>query len=206
MNKIRTHFLLLILITSCILLHAQKQVNVLQVPGRKEFCKIEEKGISVLPSGRFVTPAGELIRITHDPFGMAISPDGKKAVTLHNGVFTIIDLVSLNHIRIPSYDDKLISPLSNGSFLGVAFAPDSKTIYLIGGDNGAVIIYDITTFQRLDSISLNGKINGEEFGDSFTSDLLLNKDKNELLVLDRGNFRMVRIDLFTKAITASLKV
>ena len=186
--------------------HTQKSVNILQVPGRNEFCKINEKGISVLPSGRFVTPAGDLIRITHDPFGMAISPDGKKAVTLHNGVFTIIDLASLSHIRVPSYDDKIASPLSNGSFLGVAFAPDSKTIFLSGGDNGAVIIYDISTLQRLDSISLNGKINGEEFDDSFTSDLLLNENNNELLVLDRGNFRMVRIDLLSKKITASIKV
>ena len=206
MCMIKRNFLSLSLITSCVLVYAQKQVSVLQVPGRNQYCKIEETGISVLPSGRFVTPAGELIRITHDPFGMAISPDGKKAVTLHNGVFTVIDLASLSHTRIPSYDGKVTSPLSNGSFLGVAFAPDSKTIFLSGGDNGAVIIYDISTMQRLDSISLNGKINGEEFGDSFTSDLLLNDSNNELLVLDRGNFRMVRIDLSKKKITASVKV
>ncbi|MGZ8552480.1 MAG: phosphoesterase [Chitinophagaceae bacterium] len=205
MNVIKKFFLCLVLVITGIGLHAQKNVSVLQVPGRNDFCKIEEKGISILPSGRFVTPAGDLIRITHDPFGMAISPDGKKAVTLHNGVFTIIDLASLDHTRVPSYDEKLISPLSHGSFLGVAFAPDCKTIFLSGGDNGAVIIYDISTLQRLDSISLNGKINGEEFGDSFTSDLLLNESNNELLVLDRGNFRMVRIDLSTKKITASVK-
>lgn len=183
-----------------------KKVEILRVPAGNDFSKIDEKGISILPSGRFVTPAGQTIRITHDPFGMAISPDGKKAVTLHNGVFTIIDLLSLEHIRVPSYDKKIISPLSNGSFLGVAFAPDSKTIFLSGGDNGAVIIYDIVALKRLDSISLNGEINGENFDDSFTSDLLLNESNNELLVLDRGNFRLVRIDLNTKKITASVPV
>ena len=50
----------------------QKKATVLQVPGMNQFCKINEKGISVLPSGRLVTPAGNLIRITNDPFGMAI--------------------------------------------------------------------------------------------------------------------------------------
>ncbi len=183
-----------------------KKHTILQVPAGKAFCKIDEKGVSILPSGRFVTPAGQLIRITHDPFGMAVSPDGKKAVTLHNGVFTIIDLGSLQHTRIPSYDGKIVSPFSNGSFLGVAFSPDSKKVFLSGGDNGAVITYDISTLQRLDSISLNGKINGEDFGDSFTSDLLLNEAGNELLVLDRANYRMVRIDLASKRITASVKV
>ena len=167
-----------------------KKIDILTVPAGNSFSKIDEKGISILPSGRFVTPAGQTIRITHDPFGMAISPDGRKAVALHNGVFTIIDLLSLEHTRVPSYDKKIISPLSNGSFLGVAFAPDSKTIFLSGGDNGAVIIYDIVALERLDSISLNGNVNGEDFDDSFTSDLVLNESKNELLVLDRGNFRI----------------
>lgn len=177
----------------------------LSVPSGNQYSKIDTSGVSILPSGRFVTPAGSTIRITHDPFGMAVSPDGKKAVTLHNGVFTIIDLGSLKHIRIPSYDKQIESPLSNGSFLGVAFAADSKTVYLSGGDNGAVISYDIANMKRLDSISLNGNINGVVYDDSFTSDLLLNESKNELLVLDRGNFRLVRINLSTKQITASIK-
>lgn len=183
----------------------KKQVSILTVPSGNQYSKIDTAGISILPSGRFVTPAGSSIRITHDPFGMAVSPDGKRAVTLHNGVFTIIDLVSLRNTRVPSYDKTIATPLSNGSFLGVAFAPDSKTVYLSGGDNGAVIRYDIANLKRIDSISLNGKINGVVYDDSFTADLLLNESKNELLVLDRGNFRMVRIDLATKKITASVK-
>jgi len=206
----------------------QKKVNLLSVPGSNQYCKIDVAGISVLPSGRYVTPAGNFIRITNDPFGMAISPDGKKAVTLHNGVFTIIDLVSLNDIRVPGYENKINSPLTHeplnsspftndsaknniiptalpqGSFLGVAFAPDSKTVYLSGGDNGAVIVYDIEKLQRIDSISLNGKVAGEDFGDSFTSDLLLDNTSNELLILDRGNFRLVRYNLEQKKITASI--
>ena len=99
-----------------------------------------------------------MIRITHDPFGMRVSPDGKKAVTLHNGVFTIIDLETLNHTRVPSYDKKIASPFSNGSFLGVDFGKTSNIVYLSGGDNGAVLVYDINAMIRLDSISLNGKI------------------------------------------------
>ena len=86
----------------------------------------------------------------------------------------------------------LKSPLSNGSYLGVAFSGDSKTVYLSGGDNGAIIIYDISSFTRLDSISLNGTVDDIDYNDSFTSDLVYNEPENELIVLDRGNFRMVR--------------
>lgn len=183
---------------------SQKKHTTLQVTGARQYCTIDEKGVSVLPSGRLVTPAGNFIRITHDPFGMAVSPDGKKAVTLHNGVFTIIDIATLNNTRVPSYDKKIVSPFSNGSFLGVAFAQDSKTVYLSGGDNGAVIVYDIENLKRVDSISLNGRVGDVHFDDSFTSDLLLNND--ELLILDRANFRLVRYRLADKKITASIPV
>ena len=102
-------------------------------------------------------------------------------------------------IKIDVFDYKMLSMLyTYNTFY-------SKKIYLSGGDNGAVIVYDIEKFQRLDSISLNGEVDSINYEDSFTSDLLLNESSNELLVLDRGNFRMVRIDVTTKKITASIK-
>ena len=201
-----TNFVILIYAAISNQAFSQKKVEILTVPAGEKVTKINIGGTTILPSGRFLTPAGDLLRITDDPFGMALSPDGKKAVTLHDGVFTIIDLMSLNAIRVPSYDGQIKSPLSNGSYLGVAFSGDSKTVYLSGGDNGAIIIYDIDNFTRLDSISLNGRVDDIDYNDSFTSDLVYNEAENELIVLDRGNFRMVRIDLADRKITASVKV
>lgn len=195
---------LAVLATGSQLTATAQKLKMLTIPGLDQYCKIDATGTSVLPSGRWVRPAGNTIRITHDPFGLTISPDGKKAVTLHDGVFSIIDLATKNVIRVPSYDGKIVSPLSNGSFLGVAIGPDSKTVYLSGGDNGAVIVYDLEKMQSIDSISLDGSFNGQKFEDSFTADLLYNAASNELLVLDRGNFRMVRIDLATKKVKASI--
>ncbi|HLO82048.1 MAG TPA: YncE family protein, partial [Chitinophagaceae bacterium] len=197
-------FIPFIILITPLFLHAQKQVNIMEVPGKNLYTEIRADGSAVLPSGRLVKPAGKLVRITHDPFGMAMSPDGSKIVTLHNGVFSVIDANSLSVVRVPSYDNKIPSPLSNGSFLGVAIAKDNRTVYLSGGDNGAVIVYDIQTMTRLDSISLNGKIGNDYYDDSFTADLLLLED-GRLLVLDRGNFRMVVMDTKTRALTASVK-
>ena len=187
---------------------AQRTYTTLQVPGRSEFCRIDTAEKSVLPSGRYVTPAGQTIRITNDPFGLALSTDGQRAVTLHDGVLTVLDLTNLTATRIPDYAEKIPTVLRDGSFLGVAFAPDTiqrsairrtgQTVYLSNGDKGRVLVFDTEKLRITDSIDLNG--NGYE--DSFTSDLLLNG--NELLVLDRANFRLVRIDLATKRITTSI--
>jgi DNA-binding beta-propeller fold protein YncE len=182
----------------------QKTVQVLEVPGKSSYTAIHSDHFAVLPSGRYVKPAGELVRITHDPFGMAVSPDGSKVVTLHNGVFSIINTGNLGVTRVPSYDKKIPSPLGAGSFLGVAIAKDNRTLYLSGGDNGAVIVYDMLTMTRMDSISLNGLVGDEKFDDSFTSDLLL-LDNGKLLVLDRGNFRMVVVDARTRKLEGSVK-
>lgn len=188
------------------ILVAQKTYSYLSVPGVNEYTTIDKNNHSVLPSGRYITPAGSTIQITHDPFGMALSPDGSKTVTLHDGVFTIINNNSLKAIRVPSYDKKIVSPLNHGSFLGVTFASNNNDlVYLSAGDEGAVIVYDINQLKMIDSISLNGTINGENFDDSFTSDIIYNEKENELLVLDRGNFRLVRIDLATKKLKASIK-
>jgi DNA-binding beta-propeller fold protein YncE len=207
MKRLKSFSILIVILSVfCESGFSQKKVDILAVPAGDRFTEISHSGVSILPSGRLVKPAGSSLLITDGPYGLALSPDGTKVVTLHNGVFTIIDVKSMAATRVPSYDKKLKSPLSKGSFLGVAFAKDSKTIYLSGGDNGAVISYDIQKLTRLDSISLNGVVSGKEYVDSFTSDLILNESNNELLVLDRGNFRMVRIDLTTKKITASIPV
>ncbi len=196
-------FLATLLVTCS--LYAQQRPEIFEVPGKNEYAVVREDGISVLPSGRYVKPAGKFVRISHDPFGMAISQDGKTIVTIHDGVFTIINTDDLSATRVPSYDKTIPSPLRRRSFLGVAFGADSKTIYLSGGDDGSVIIYDIRSHKRLDSISLNGSIHGTDYGDSFTSDLVA-LDDHHILALDRGNFRLVKIDIRQRKVVASVKV
>ena len=134
---------------------SQNKVEILTVPAGDKFTELNVGGTSILPRGRFVKPAGEYVRISDGPYGLAISPDGKKSVTLHNGVITIIDLQTLVNVRVPSYDKKIKSPLIHGSFLGVAFSKDSKSVYLSGGDDGSVIIYDIQTLTKQPLIAVS---------------------------------------------------
>ena len=179
-------------------------VNYLSVPGFKELAKIDPAGHSVLPSGRYVTPAEKMIRITHDPFGLAISPDQKVAITMHENAITIIDIATMQQKRIPEYYNKKESPLIKGSFMGVSFDTQKSLVYLSGGDEGSVIVYDYINYKKVDSIYLDGLFNGVQYQGSFTSDLIYNAPKNELLILDRGNFRLVRYSLTQKKITASI--
>ena len=123
------------------LINGQK---ILEVPGFNQFAKIDTSGISVLPSGRYVKPAGKTISITNDPYGMAMSPNGLWVITLHNGAFTRIDLRTNQAIRFPKFGTPTkLSPYGKSSFLGVAFSMDSQKVYLSGGDAGTVLEVDV---------------------------------------------------------------
>ena len=190
---------------------AQTSVSILQVPGVNEYSRINPAGNSVLCSGRYVTPVGNTMRITRAPFGLQLTPDGTKAVILHHtGVISVAStnkpvLTEPQVVRIPSYDGKIKSVLDGAAFLGVAFSKDSKTAYLSGGDKGSVVLMSMESFTKTGEIKLDGILGGTVYTDSFTSDLTINHSRNELLVLDRANFRLVRIDLKTQKITASIK-
>jgi DNA-binding beta-propeller fold protein YncE len=211
MKQTATFILLLFFCSSAF---AQKVMRILEVPAENQFSTINTEGVSILPSGRFVTPVGKVARITRGAFGLAISPDEKKALILHhNGVVTVADLAKWKQsgaldnalVRVPSYNGKIQS-LETETFLGVAFSSDNKIAYLSGGDKGNILVFNTETYQKIDSISLDGVWKGEKIEDSFTSDLVMNPIKNELLVLDRGNNRLVRIDILSKKITASIPI
>ena len=204
--RMKNFYISVAILLNCTTLFSQteKLVEYLTVPGYKEYSKIDLQHHTILPSGRYIQPAGTTLRITHDPFGMAISPDQRVAVTLHENVFSIIDLSTQAVKRIPDYKTKDKGPLQKGSFLGVAFHPKQPWVYLSGGDAGSVIIYDYADNRRIDTLLLDGIFNQQKFTGSFTSDLALIPDSDELLVLDRGNFRLVRFNLKSKKIVASI--
>jgi hypothetical protein len=185
-----------------------RKITTLQVPALTEYCTINLTGKSVLPSGRYVTPAGKTLRIARSPFGLKLSPDGKKALILHhNGMITQASGLpeSREMKQVPAFGQKDSLLLNGFTFLGLDFSADSRTAFLSGGDKGNVILLDVNTFKKTGEIKLDGLFNGITYEDSFTSDLVFNPQQNELLISDRANFRLVRYSLSQNKITASIK-
>src|SRR5262249_57255368 len=73
------------------------------------------------------------------PFGMALSPDGQMLATLNSGAAPF-SLTLISQINSGAPVAKRID--LNASFLGVTFSPDSKRIYVSGGENGNIWIAD----------------------------------------------------------------
>ena len=184
---------------------SQTEKRKMQVPGSAMYTVINKNGQSVLPSGRFVKPVGDVYSITNDPFGLTISPTGRYVVAIHNGIISLFDNSTNRVTRIPDYEKKIPSPFLNGSLIGVAFGKSDSLLYLSGGDCGTIVLYNPVLQQFVDSTSLNQTVNEIKFNDSFTSDLVYVQETDELLILDMANYRIVRMDCKLRKITASIR-
>lgn len=86
-------------------------------------------------------------------------------------------------------------------FLGVAFGR-SDQLYASEGNSGRVRVFNVRTGDRTTVLDLNA--GGSR--DSYSGDLVVDRKRNLLHVLDQANFRVVTFDTDTRAIVASTRV
>ncbi len=176
---------------------------------------IAPDGATILPNGRRVTPRGVYVRVAPHPYGMALSPDGSTLVTVNSGTspfsLSIITHLGSGHptvAQIPP-DGKSSDADPKSVFLGVAIAPDNRTVYVSEGNNGRVGIFDMIAHQRLGTLSLDDPSPSEpgvSTRDSLTGDMKLSPDGRHLFVLDFAHFRLVVFDTASRKITSTAAV
>jgi len=186
----------------------------LQAPAGGRPVKIDPAGETVLPNGRLITPRGTQVKVAPHPYGLALSPDGNTLVTANSGtapfslsIITGLDSPQPTVVQIPpGYKSPHADPES--TYLGVAIAPDNRTLYASEGNNGRVGVWDLTTQQRLASLDLDGAFAGKNYTHSLTGDLKLSPDGRLLYVLDLAHFRLVIINVQSRErrIVSSLPV
>ncbi|MEI8283159.1 MAG: hypothetical protein WCG75_12190, partial [Armatimonadota bacterium] len=137
----------------------------------------------VLPNGRLLTPLGKRLYSNDNLWRVSLSPDQKTAVGLYDGGLSVFDLTQENpKQRAISYKD--------GSICG-AFTPDGTKFVMGGGETGDVVIYDTTTWEIKDRISIKDAANK----DPFVIDLAITKDGQRVYALDIAHQRVITIDL-----------
>ncbi|MGA2630950.1 MAG: bifunctional YncE family protein/alkaline phosphatase family protein [Terriglobia bacterium] len=212
-------FIVLLLQFSSPALGAERRAE-LRAPAGNRPVEIHPEGETVLPNGRLITPLGKHVKVAPHPYGLALSPDGQTLVTSNGGTspFSVSVITELGSdqpkvVQIPpgtkassDDDDDDDGKVTESVFLGVAIAPDNRTLYYSEGDNGRLGIIDLATHKKLDSISLDGTFQGKTYQHSLTGELKLSPDGRHVFVLDLAHFRMVVIDAAAKQILASVAV
>ena len=93
---------------------------------------------------------------------------------------------------------------SRRSSWGVCIAPDNKTVYISGGDEGDVFTFDLSVGKPKQRIDLDGKIGDKNYEDSYIGEMVLSRDGRKLYIVDQANFRLVVVDPQRGSILASI--
>ncbi len=184
---------------------------VASAPAGAEYTQINREGKTVIPNGRFITPLGKQITVAPHPFGLALSPDGKTIITANSGVgpFSISIITDYNTAtpamkQIPETLN-LEKGLLEAVFMGLAISPDNKKVYVAGGQQNKIFVFDLTTNKKLAEIPCNSSFDESDYNDGYIGDLVLNKDGSRLYAVDQIGFRMLVVDTKTNKLIHNVK-
>jgi YVTN family beta-propeller protein len=203
-------FILSLIFISC----GQKpdHIWIISAPAGEKYTAIQREGTTVIPNGRLLTLHGRQIEVAPHPYGLTLSLDGSLAVTANSGVrpfsISIIrDVLSekptVQQVPPQVRTDKGVLA---AVFMGLAITSENKILYAGGGQEGKVLVFDLTTGNKINEINCNTTFKGKRYQDSYIGDLVLSPDEKILYAVDQANFRIVAIDAKKQKLAASIPV
>lgn len=210
MRNITITLTILVLLINCG--HQSNDAWISSAPAGKSMTAIHRDSTTVIPNGRLLTPRGHYVEVAPHPYGLTLSPDGTIAVTANSGVRPF----SISIIRDILGSNPTVQQIPPGAqtdkgilaavFMGLAISPDNRNLYVGGGQEGRVFIFDLESGAKKGAITCNTKWDGVNYKDSYIGDLTLSKDGSTLYAVDQTNFRIVMLDTKTKKMVAGIPV
>ncbi len=200
--------------TILFLLCTQKKdgIYITSAPAGNRYTKINTKGKTVIPNGRFITPLGKTVQVAPHPYGLALSRDGKIAVTANSGTsplsITIIrnifsDKPQVQQVPPGPFTDKGVLA---SVFMGLAISPDNKTIYVSGGQENKIYLFDAATGEKQGTINCASFSPQFDYRYGYIGDMVLSSDGKTLYAVDQINFRMIIINTEKKKVLHNVPV
>lgn len=185
---------------------------IISAPAGNEFTKIDKNGKTVIPNGRYVSPVGKSIITAPHPYGLTLSSDGKVAVTANSGTsplsITIIRDILSSHPEVqqvppgPSTEKGVLASV----FMGLAISPDNQTIYVAGGQENKIYLFDVNSGEKKGSIDCSYQDENVDYTHGYIGDMKLSKDGSKLYAVDQIGFRMIIADTKSKKLVNSVPV
>jgi YVTN family beta-propeller protein len=160
----------------------------------------DPSGARRLPTGARLDPAGVSRDLGPLPLAMILSPDRSRVVVLLNGWreqgIQILDRASgrlLQTIPLPAV------------FLGMAFSPDAKSLYVSGGNQDVIYRFDWSGGRATlaDSIALAVKEKGTS-GTRYPAGIALSRDGRTLYAAENLGDSLSVVDLATRRVVQRL--
>lgn len=182
----------------------------MQAPAGVRYVECNPSGESVLPNGRLITPIGGMYQVRPHPYGLAMSGDGRFVVTVSSDgpQLSILDRADPAQPVLRYIPDNLNEGegVLDAAFMGLAVAPDNKTLFVAGERDFSVTVFDLKTKDRLHRIACTHEADETLFEDGYIGDLVLSADGRYLYACEQSHWRVLTIDVAKREVVASTAV
>ncbi len=206
------HLLTLIFIHLLFISATAQNRQIIEPPADTLPALINYSGTSVIPNGRFLTPLGKQIMVAPHPYGLTISPDGNTLVTANSGT-SPLSITIVRNIKSENPEVQQIPPGASTDkgilasvFMGLAISPDNQKVYVAGGQENKIYIFDLKTGNAIGEISCISKSADGDFTNGYIGDLVLTKDGKTLYAVDQLGFRVATVDVEAGILKSSTTV
>ncbi|HEX8659007.1 MAG TPA: YncE family protein, partial [Hymenobacter sp.] len=157
-------------------------------------------GQTLLPNGWKLSPAGVATALGDLPLNLQISPDGRLAAVVNAGWGQ--NSVQLLDVATGRLLDTRVVP---AAWVGLAFAPDGRSLYVSGGQHNRIHCFAVVGQQlRPDSaLVLGDKWPKQKIG---VAGLAVDGRRNVLYAVTREDKSLYTIDLKTRRVVRTLKL
>jgi YVTN family beta-propeller protein len=187
-------------------------LTVLSAPADGLYTGIDRNGTTVIPNGRLIRPAGRSVTVAPHPFGLALSRTGELAITANSGTeplsISIIESLSSREPTVrsippgPTTDEGVLASV----FMGLAISPDERTVYVAGGQENGIYLFDIQSGEKRGFIDCAVVSKDEDYRFGYIGDMVLSRDGTRLYAVDQMHFRLVVVDTVAPRVVHNVPV